>query len=434
MSRDDRLPPEDLEAEQAALGAMLLRPQLIDDLGHDLDPGDFHKSHHQFIYQCLLDMWATGQPIDMVTVTDALKRSGHLDAVGGSQYLLELTNATPSISSAHRYASIIIDFSRRRRAIMFWAELSGDAYQVGNDFDAVLARADASADRLIAPRSAEIRGLSRVGDFVTRAEEIDRLRPWLIPHVMKAMWRVILVAGEGIGKAVLMRFLAIHAACGLDPWQPNLTCEPVPCLYLDCENAESSIARQLRIANRQIRERSLIQTAHDLGTLHILHREEGMNLLDRRAQADFEASIQRAQAKIVFMGPLRKLFRRTRGADHEQVALEFTEYIDSLRKRYGIAVMIEHHAPKGSNGQRDMTPGGSGVFLGWPEFGLTLEPIGNIAKDATEYTLEVGRFRPDREIADWPDTIQRTSDSRLAWVPRWPKGRMNHLLDHDIAF
>ncbi len=436
MSRDDdhRLPPTNIEAEQAVIGAMLLRPQLIDDLGRDLDPSDFHKAHHAFIYTCLLEMWATGQPIDVVTVADALKRNGHIEAVGGPQYLMELSNATPSTTAAGRYASIVIDCSRRRRAIGYWAELIGDAYDVGANFDAVLARSDAAADRLIAPRSAEVRGLSLVGDFVEHAETYDRTRPWLIPHVLKAMWRVLLVAPEGIGKAVLLRFLAIHAACGMDPWQPDIPCEPVHCLYLDCENAESSIAQQLRIANRQIRERSLVQQAHDRKTLHILHREEGMNLLDRRAQADFEAAIQRAQAQVVFMGPLRKLFRRGRGEDHEQVALEWTEYIDSLRKRYGIAVMIEHHAPKGSAGQRDMTPGGSGVWLGWPEFGLTLEPIGNIAKDATEYTLEVGRFRPDREIADWPDTIQRTSDSRLAWVPRWPIGRTSRLLDHDIAF
>lgn len=415
MSRIDNV-PHSIEAEESLLGAIMLRPSIMDDLAPTVDPSDFYPSQHQSIYSACLYLYDHGQPIDAVTVKAFLGDEVESDR------LMALINATPSISSFRSYAATVIEHSRRRRLIHHFSELTERCYQ-GMDPDDILGQIDVGGDRLIAPRSVEIEGLSSIRDFmVTQAME-EYNRPWLSPHVMKAMWRVIVIAGEGFGKAVLMRFLAIHAAAGRDPWHPSHRIEPVRCLYVDVENSPQSIMHQFEVANTRD---NLVEEAAD--NLFIWTREGGMNLRERRPQAELEAVLQKTRPQIVCAGPLYQLFERDRNETDEQAAKSFVRVIDGLRRRYGFALMLEHHAPKGTAGHRDLNPFGSSLFLRWPEFGLTMEPIGNPTPDDEQYTMEIGRFRRDREPADWPSTLERGAPMAVtAWQPGWRNGRGTRL-------
>lgn len=424
----DRIPPHSIEAEQSLLGALLLRPGSLSELVPILDPSDFYVSLHQHIYAAMLRLWDDGRAIDAITVADA--SDGLVTAV----QIVDLTTVTPSVSSFGRYADIVIEHSRRRRLIAHAADAIEQLYQPGSDVDRVMSYMDPSGDRLIAPRSADISGLMTAADFIGLADAAEENRPWLIPHVLKALWRVIIVAGEGVGKGTLMRQLAVHAAAGRDPWLPDEIVEPRNVLYVDVENAMSSIRHQLRIANRAPKYDALFE-ARD--RLHIWHREGGLNLRERRPLAEFEAVLQRTRPEIVFAGPLYKLYRKSPREDHEQAALDFVEKLDELRVRYGFALVLEHHAPKASGGgYRDMTPFGSSLWLRWPEFGLTLEPKGNFAPGDEVYSVEVGRFRAgDREVADWPQELDRNPKNTIPWTPRWPQGgRWSRLERAQIPF
>lgn len=83
-----------------------------------------------------------------------------------------------------------------------------------------------------------------------------------------------------------------------------------------------------------------------------------------------------------------------------------------------------------------MTPFGSSLRLRWPEFGLTLEPKGNFAPGDEVYSVEVGRFRAgDREVADWPQELDRNPKNTIPWTPRWPQGgRWSRLERAQIPF
>jgi len=411
--------PAAIEAEESLLGAILLRPSLMKDLIAVVDPSDFYAPAHQAAYLAMCELHDRGRPIDPITLK--------AQAVGVEiSDLLTYQNATPSITAYSAYADLVIEASRRRRMIARYSELIEDVYR-GGDIEQILG-SDVSADRLIAPRSAEIRDLWALDAFMGRANNIIDDRPWLLPGTIKALWRVILVAPEGWGKAVLMRFLAVHAAAGRDPWNPARFIEPSRVLYVDVENAESSIAHQVRISNRMMIV-DIVSEAAD--NMHIWHREGGIDLRQRRTQAEFEAVLQKVRPQIVFAGPLYKMYRRKASEDMEQAALGFVEVLDDLRVRYGFAIMLEHHAPKGNGGgYREMNPFGSSLFMRWPEFGLTLEPVGHVDPTDDRYEMKVSRFRRDREVADWPDAIIRGApQGNTPWIGRWDRGRGTKLTE-----
>ncbi len=410
---NERKIPEAIEAEKALLGAILLRESIMRDLLPVLDASDFYKPIHQVLYGIMCDLWDAGHRIDPIAV-HGINGDVTMELLAG------LTVVTPSVSAFGTYADLVIEASRRRRLLGHYAT-QVDALYGGADVDALL-DADPSGDRLIAPRSAEIRDLHNVAEFMARRQQNggDDGRPWLIPHLLKALWRVILVAPEGWGKAVLMRMLAVHAAAGRDPWQPHYRCEPRRVLYVDVENAESSIGFQFDLANRATDYDVVAEYAENFW---LWHREGGIDLRQRRPLAELEAVIQKVRPEIVFAGPLYKLFRRGKGEDAEQAALEFVEVLDELRVRYGFALMLEHHAPKGTAGSRDLNPFGTSLWMRWPEFGLTMEPNGNVEPDEEFYEMKLGRFRRDREIADWPQELHRRPNQVTPWQSYFEKGR-----------
>ena len=109
MSPDllERVPPQNLDAERSALGAMFLDKEAIYRAMEILRPDDFYKDAHRHIYQTVLDLANKGEPVDLVTVTEALRQSKRLDEVGGVAYLTELANAVPTAAHIDHYARII---------------------------------------------------------------------------------------------------------------------------------------------------------------------------------------------------------------------------------------------------------------------------------------------------------------------------------------
>lgn len=409
---DQRNVPYDLQAEESLIGAVLCRPTIINELHDFVDAGDFMKPWHGRVWEAMLDMHDHGVPIDVVTVRS------HLDEQVPGGDLTSLMATTPSVSNAGRYANLIVETSRRRRLLAHLAEMSDQCYH--QSADEVLGMMDVSSDRLIARRDGEIDGLSSIGDFLTASRRVEAQGDWLIPHILRPRWRVVIVAGEGVGKGTFMRYLGLNAAAGRDAWMPTRFVTPRRVLYVDVENPDTTILHQINIANTQIN-----LGAEADGFYHIWHREGGINLRDRRTRAQFERVLQQVRPEIVFAGPMYKMFRRGAGEDMEQATVEFFQVLDDFRTRYNFALVLEHHAPKGNGGgYREMNPFGSSAILRWPEFGVTLEVVGNPLSTDTFIQLDVGRFRRDREPADWPDQIERGAmGQNMAFRGRWGNGR-----------
>ena len=231
-------------------------------------------------------------------------------------------------------------------------------------------------------------------------EEVDDSYDWLIPGLLEREDRVIIVAAEGVGKTMLARQVAIASAAGINPFTYQKM-NPIRTLTIDLENPQRIIRRMsTSIVGASRRLSGGAGPVH----AHLLIKPAGMNLLSAPDRVVIEEAIERTKPDLVCLGPLYKSFTDPGTKTSEAVIVEVVKYLDYLRTTYGFALWMEHHAPLGGSGGRELRPFGSAVWSRWPEFGLTLEPD----LTATEpYVYRVGNFRGDRDVRHRPTKIKR---------------------------
>jgi replicative DNA helicase len=118
------VPPQNLEAEESVLGAMMLSPGAIGAVTEILDAGDFYRESHAKIYRASLALYAKGEPVDAITLTDELESRGELDDVGGRVRLHELGGLVPATANAAHYARIVHETATLRGLIRVGGEIS----------------------------------------------------------------------------------------------------------------------------------------------------------------------------------------------------------------------------------------------------------------------------------------------------------------------
>jgi len=138
----ERIPPQDLIAEQSVIGSMLLDKNAITRAVEILQPDSFYRDAHRFIYGAILDLFDRGEPIDLVTVTNVLRKSGKLDAVGGSVYVADLINSVPTSANIEYYAKIVEEKATLRRLIDAGTKVVSDAFEGAENVDQILDNAE----------------------------------------------------------------------------------------------------------------------------------------------------------------------------------------------------------------------------------------------------------------------------------------------------
>lgn len=138
----DRLPPQNIEAEQAVLGAIFLEPSSLTLASELLIPEDFYRAAHQKIFNCMLNLSDRGEPIDLVTVTADLADQKILEEVGGVSYLSDLANSVPTAANVEYYAKIVEEKSILRRLIRTATHIASEGYAREEDVEGLLNEAE----------------------------------------------------------------------------------------------------------------------------------------------------------------------------------------------------------------------------------------------------------------------------------------------------
>jgi replicative DNA helicase len=138
----DRLPPQNIEAEEAILGGILLDPEAINRVMEILTPEAFYIGAHRDIYRAALDLHAKGQPADLMTVTVWLKDHNKLENIGGQARLAQLVDRTISAANIDQYATLVMDKYTRRMLIQAGGEVAQLGYDTSVSLENVLDQAE----------------------------------------------------------------------------------------------------------------------------------------------------------------------------------------------------------------------------------------------------------------------------------------------------
>lgn len=182
-----KTPPQNLEAEQAVLGGIFLRPDLMDALLEHVGEDDFYSPAHRAIFQACLNLYQRRVPIDLVTLADHLQNAGQLEQVGGPVYLASLTESLVAASHAESYARIVRDKSVLRQLIHAATGIVTSCHEGGQDVDSVL---DESEQAIFAISESKVKSI-----FSSSKQLVQEV----FEHLEKRVGRQELVTGVPTG-------------------------------------------------------------------------------------------------------------------------------------------------------------------------------------------------------------------------------------------
>lgn len=137
-----KIPPQNSEAEASLLGAILIDTDALVKIADTINAEDFYEDRHRRIYEAVTKLYEQHSPIDVLTLSDQLRATGFLEAVGGSSYLTELTNFVPTAAHVEQYAMIVAQKSLRRRLIKASQDIVGLGFDEGKDLQELIEEAE----------------------------------------------------------------------------------------------------------------------------------------------------------------------------------------------------------------------------------------------------------------------------------------------------
>ena len=141
MDSNDRLPPQDLTAEQAVLGCCLLEVRAMEQVAGHVTPDDFYREAHRIIYEVIQELYDDDEPVDILTVASGLRRRGRLEDLGGAEYLAALIGEVPTAKHVGKYVKTIKNCSAARQMIVISADMAASAYASPGDPAALISAA-----------------------------------------------------------------------------------------------------------------------------------------------------------------------------------------------------------------------------------------------------------------------------------------------------
>ncbi len=224
-----KLPPQNVEAEQMVLGAILIENDAMNKVVELLSPDDFYKDAHRRIYSAMMDMFESGEAIDLVTLPDALQGKAGLEAVGGASYLAYLVSLVPTAANIKNHARIIREKSVLRKLIHSATDIITQSYgdsRTSINIDELLDRAEKSIfeiaqnkirDSFVSMKNIVGHSFAIVERLYERKEMVTGLPTGFVDldertSGLQPSDLIIIAARPSMGKTAFVLNIAAHAA------------------------------------------------------------------------------------------------------------------------------------------------------------------------------------------------------------------------------
>jgi replicative DNA helicase len=369
-------PPQNLEAEQSVLGAVLLSdtalPALIID--ERLQPADFYREAHGRIYQAMLDLHSVGEPVDALTLVEHLKRAGDLDVVGGRATIDMLSGAVPGVGNVRQYARIVRENAMLRRLLRASYDIQAKVHSheaqprelVDMAERAILevAHEDSRKDfrnigDLLLAELDKLEKLSQAGKAITGTpsgfEDLDNITGGFQPGNL-----IILAARPSMGKSALMANFAENAALEGDRAVALFSLE-----MSEGELAQRFVASQASVKGDDLRKGKvaparwpkILQASNRLADSPLyIDDSSDLSVLDVRAKSRRLAQ-QHADGLGLILIDYLQLMRSTSGVDNRVEAIgQISRGLKTLARELDVPVIALSQLNRGVEQRTDKRP------------------------------------------------------------------------------
>ncbi len=298
-----KVPPQNIEAEQSTLGAMLLEREAIVRVTEFLTGDDFYKEAHRVIFDTIIELFDKGEPVDLITLTEALRQKGQLDKIGGASYLAFLSNCVATAANVEYHGKIVVEKATLRFMISNATKIVESGFQGSQDVDEILDEAEqlifSISQRKSARTFAKVRDVlldtfkeldklrsekGGITGVATGFDDLDRLTSGFHPSEL-----IIIAARPAMGKTTFCLNIAQHVAIY----------EQVPTAIFSLEMSKEQLVTRMLCAEAQVNAqrvrtgymqeddwRNLAQAAGPLAEGQIyIDDTPGITVMEMRARA-----------------------------------------------------------------------------------------------------------------------------------------------------
>ena len=365
----NKLPPHNMEAEKAVLGAILIDPDIFTFIRPILDASAFYSPQHQKIYKAISELDTQSQKADILILTDYLRSANELDSVGGASYIASLTDEVPSSANYEFYAKIVLEAAIRRNLLKVSNKISADVFDDSISSRTVLEEAQKSIfDLTEAGNSATFKSLAEV--IMPTLEVLEKM------HERKGEYTgvpsgfanldnmtygfqnsefIIIGARPSVGKTALAMTMAANIAID----------EKIPTAFFSLEMSDMQLVQRLiasrskinsnRIRSANLTARDFSKVSETCGALYeapfYLVDMPNMKLLDLRAIARQLCSPP-YNVKIIFIDYITLITGENASIPrHEQIA-EISRSLKSLARELNIPVVALSQLTRDAEGKK----------------------------------------------------------------------------------
>lgn len=367
----DRMPPQDLAAEQSVLGAMLMSKDAISDAVEVIRGVDFYRPAHEYIFEAIVSLYGRGEPADPVTVAAELSKRGEIGRIGGPVYLHDLLAATSIAANATYYAEIVREKSILRRLVNASARIAQLGYAGVGDVDDIVDEAQqtlyevtenkANEDyqplsTLIQPTLDEMEALSRndaVSGVPTGFSRLDAMTNGFHGGQM-----IIIAARPGVGKSTLALDFCRSAAIRHD----------LATAFFSLEMSRTEIVMKLVSAEaavplKAVRSGQLSEHEWDKVTAKMAEMndkpffiDDSPNLTMMEIRSKARRLKQRHDLRLVVIDYLQLMSSGKRVESRQLEVSEFSRQIKLLAKELEVPVIALSQLNRGPEQRKDGVP------------------------------------------------------------------------------
>jgi replicative DNA helicase len=355
-----KVPPQNLEAEESVLGGVLLDNHAANLVLPILRAEHFYRDAHRKIYATMIDLNERGSPVDIVTLTEALRQRGNLQDVGGATFIAELANRVPTAANAEHYARIVREKAILRGLISAATEIATEAYQGQSDVERFVDLAESKIFAIAEQKvTAEFYPVSEL--LPSAIKEVEKLfeRKEMITgvptgfHDLDKMTAgmhkgdLIIVAGRpGMGKTALALNMgtvaALQTGIGVAIFSLEMSKEQLV-LRMLCSEA---LVNYQDVRSGRLHEKDFAKLASAAGGLHqaVIYIDDsaGLSVLELRAKArrlKREIGARGGQLGLIIIDYLQLMRGSGRTDSREQEISEISRSLKGLAKELELPVM-----------------------------------------------------------------------------------------------